>query len=1824
MRGGRRAALAVLLPWLPTAEELRRLTIVNGCNTEPIWIAHLANTGVGPGAQNSKIEPGASFSFGPDVTDGLEGARYWPKMGCDENGDHCSLGGSGGPSQACVINGDDYSNCAPPVDTKFEATWGREGEPCDASNPATMAGCDSVDVSLVDGWTLPFKLEVKSGVCTAAGEKTVSQIDCSGLTLDQCPANEDFGGGNGAVSMQAVNPSSGQQAGCYGPCLKLIDDKWGNAFATGRSREDPDVVPYCCTTPPMDSETCNAGPIKDSKYLDTVHRLCPGVYGFAYDDGMGLLRCTYGEYVVTFFCPGAGAVKLWLLPGCGSRVLSAESRCIRIQMQAAAPVLAQVAGYAVGWWSSGGHRCICSCEVSGSVDRDIIGVLQRQLDRRGPDQLTSPPPTTCHCDAGATWLGTAAGFAVGVVVGVLLCLVVYFRAAARRPDDYTSASAELAAITDSGSPPVREEDFVDAAEILACGPKGGTPVKLYGKHLFKMEHRSNNHYSDYMAEGLKLADEWVSEGGGGPAPPTGAGPLAPLADVDMERNPATKWVTLESMFGYAAGDPIDVVGQPFLRSGDRGVLELADGPIAVGIADTAVTGLTPRAGPLDIRLLGTSSDTAFVRQSFAQRAQLLETGDNQKWTAQGPPTTRWVCLAHVEGNATPKQRHFWWRQVLGLVSTDPGVEEHSFLCELIETAVVRDGRRFQLWEEFYAEALRIAEAGDHGDDLDERRLFLGNHRSKGLAMVSPESCVEGLLELCSRAHVDSDSCVHKRGGYVRALRLPAMDVNLGKGGADYGHFLGELYNLGAIEVRESPREVCGLFFVPRKDGRLRLIWGTRRSNARSEVLPFTALPSGEALVALEIDESIAGQRTVAPSADVEVCFYQYELPSKFRPFFALQSVDLRFLPRHVRDQVSQQAHMSLLKDVRPLDSWVLDKVPAEPISDPHLAKILYIDNFASIGPTRARPDAATADMITSLADAGVKADMDPSSGTFGVHDLLGFSLVEHRGFTGTEMERLLGHLVSCFMLRRELLSLLRASYTFAQETKLRRVPLWPSVRKELRWCRALLPLVTADMSRPWSPLITSYDASPWGYGVCEASVSASQSGQIGRLSDRSRWKGLLATNRRPRDDLMGLGDVDDDFKIPRDRGTILSADAVSGFTEVDPEFLRNAAWVTVAARPSFGALVAAGDPTGSSAATQPQSDVPLAWPRASASARRRGSGLREQRHHVELQRLLHCLVPRLAGLQANRIREATQLAYLGILEQLAFFMQCRELPRFSAKVWSTSSRADTTMATQGRQAAYAIAAKLLDYGQERAALGCLVMFETYCRVGELLALRMFQIVPPDRHSGGAAGCPTIVLNASELQVPSKTGEMDSSIAFDLPEHRWVGMLLVLLKEAFASQPMEHVVNVSCAVFLSLLDRSAHDLGVQVLQPTPHCFRHGGASHDRAAGRRPLQEVQRRGMWKAHSSVARYDKHGRAALHQALRPGNRLRLFLELFAGPGELTASMRRKGMAVLAFDVNQGAQGSLKVFRTSRAATWRPCSNPMCSLQELSVCSNLLPHVIFQEDAVPGEPCFKAVRWAIEHGFAEHPEWYPRLSASSPEAAFQAHLAELGEGGCARPCAEPAGGPDPGSVGAAVPPASEVPEVPEGFRRVFCRYTRLLSLGLVVAFRLQPAMSFNDNITILKEGAFPLCGVFCAECSCNGGPQFALSAKFCCLSVGIGFKAAVAAAVAAYGAGQATDGSKGAQAAAALAAAGVTDMVDDSQFDVNFTEGCWTEDRPWLLRDRGEADLLLRGGAAPPWQGSGDIGCACCGMRCMDGDAEAREPAGGYERLAGPAQQTM
>merc|ERR1712187_511750 len=55
--------------------------------------------------------------------------------------------------------------------------------------------------------------------------------------------------------------------------------------------------------------------------------------------------------------------------------------------------------------------------------------------------------------------------------------------------------------------------------------------------------------------------------------------------------------------------------------------------------------------------------------------------------------------------------------------------------------------------------------------------------------------------------------------------------------------------------------------------------------------------------------------------------------------------------------------------------------------------------------------------------------------------------------------------------------------------------------------------------------------------------------------------------------------------------------------------------------------------------------------------------------------------------------------------------------------------------------------------------------------------------------------------------------------------------------------------------------------------------------------------------------------------------------------------------------------------------------------------------------DTEEGESCYRAVTWAMEHGIVVHPEWYPGLHVGSTFAEFQAHMNTIGHGGCEDPC---------------------------------------------------------------------------------------------------------------------------------------------------------------------------------------------------------------------------
>jgi len=289
--------------WEPEPEPRTRLRVING-STEVMWAFWLGATNGGtlPDAHQIRLAPGAHHDYAIPPG-GIASTRFWPGFGCDDTGNNCRVGQSGGPRAdgfTCPSTG-----CAPPIDSKFEGTFGCLTAPCQ-TNPSSpthepLPRIDSWDTSLVDGWTVPYTVAV-IGSCPEG--PVGGAIDCSGLTLDACPTSEDLSSGGAfpaLASLSLVASSTAGNAGCYSDCARLTFGQWDpQAFAPG----SPEAQAYCCPTPPVTPEACRAGPVARTGYTAAVHRLCPQVYAYGYDDGTGLWGCPAGtRYGVTFYGP---------------------------------------------------------------------------------------------------------------------------------------------------------------------------------------------------------------------------------------------------------------------------------------------------------------------------------------------------------------------------------------------------------------------------------------------------------------------------------------------------------------------------------------------------------------------------------------------------------------------------------------------------------------------------------------------------------------------------------------------------------------------------------------------------------------------------------------------------------------------------------------------------------------------------------------------------------------------------------------------------------------------------------------------------------------------------------------------------------------------------------------------------------------------------------------------------------------------------------------------------------------------------------------------------------------------------------------------------------------------------------------------------------------------------------------------------------------------------------------------------------------------------------------------------------------------------------
>lgn len=271
-----------------------RLRVTNNLDF-PIWMQTSENI---PDKRIVKLEKNESYDYNiPDVR--LEATRFWPKIGCDASGNNCKLGQSMPP---CPAGG-----CQPPIESKFEATWAAKNCPTDKPDANCLTWYNA---SQVDGYTLPFKIIAKG---PDVGKFGCVSTNASKLDLNQCPSNEDLSQANKGlakyknVDLRVYDAANKKIIGCMSPCKKMnYPAPWG--FGVDEKKEP--ALHMCCPTDPQKikdntctwanecatSQACSdakdANSIVHTKYVQSIHKMAPDVYAYAYDDVKGLHTCT--------------------------------------------------------------------------------------------------------------------------------------------------------------------------------------------------------------------------------------------------------------------------------------------------------------------------------------------------------------------------------------------------------------------------------------------------------------------------------------------------------------------------------------------------------------------------------------------------------------------------------------------------------------------------------------------------------------------------------------------------------------------------------------------------------------------------------------------------------------------------------------------------------------------------------------------------------------------------------------------------------------------------------------------------------------------------------------------------------------------------------------------------------------------------------------------------------------------------------------------------------------------------------------------------------------------------------------------------------------------------------------------------------------------------------------------------------------------------------------------------------------------------------------------------------------------------------------------
>ena len=394
---------------------------------------------------------------------------------------------------------------------------------------------------------------------------------------------------------------------------------------------------------------------------------------------------------------------------------------------------------------------------------------------------------------------------------------------------------------------------------------------------------------------------------------------------------------------------------------------------------------------------------------------------------------------------------------------------------------------------------------------------------------------------------------------------PYMDETLRSSAQAYNQFIVDIFERGMITFSRTAVSVITPFFVSKKNGRLRLVLDCRASNQLFAAPPDIALAAGYTFAQLEVPQ---GEVLYTAQSDVKDYFYSIGLPPGLRPYFALPAVQAIDLAGQIPTLEGIQGSVYPCMCVVPMgwswSMWVAQRIhqyqasvalqcgseqvlvdgrPPPDLSRGEPVLIPYADNMNDCGIDSARVQHAKDCVAERLREVGFRVHEEVQATTRA--QALGFIIDGERGqvqpiparrgkvrlallwlagrprVSGRSIERVIGHCIHLFMLRRELLSIFRSVYDFRTAHYKAPYRLSRSAADECKNAAALLLVCHCDHRLEWCPDITVSDASLSGTAVSSLDCSADMVRKIGKCREMWRFKSKDPLNRA-RDMAMSL------------------------------------------------------------------------------------------------------------------------------------------------------------------------------------------------------------------------------------------------------------------------------------------------------------------------------------------------------------------------------------------------------------------------------------------------------------------------------------------------------------------------------------------------------------------------------------------------------------------------------------------------------------------------------------------------------------------------------